>query len=137
MAKTIFEKKILSPNTMIDFIYIQERSLSGTSIGNMNSTPTFSTKWLGMGKIEVVNPTFRFEGVAIPEGTTHIIYMPFVNTVFKLDGNKCFCKRNAKIPGLDSRYYKCMGKTNYGEQDEYLLIYAKETSFADIEAGKV
>ncbi len=137
MAITIFEKIKLSPGTMTDFVHIQERIEKPAKIGSMNSTIDFINKWNGMTKLEVVKPTFRFEGVNIPAGTTHLEYMPFDNTVFELDGNSFFVKYPSKKRGLKERYFKLEGKINFGEQDEYLLLYLRETGFSEFIGSNV
>lgn len=134
---TIFEKKKLSPGTMTDYIQIQEETLSGTKIGSLNSNVTFTNVWSGMVKLEVIKPTFRFEGVAIPTGTTHIAYMSYNDTVYKLEGNSFFVRKPGKKTGFSDRRFKLLSKTNFGEQDEYLLLYLIETGLSSVTGSQL
>lgn len=132
-TKTIFDRVILCAGAMTDYFMIKSRALQGTTANNTQLSGQFATIINMLGYLEAKKPTQRFDGVNIGAEVTHLGYLPFDQTVYELDKNTCF----VEIERNKNRYFKLLSIMNYGEQDEYILFYLKETGFTDIEAAKI
>ena len=128
-VKTYFSRKILCAGAMSDFIKIQNRELTA---GGYDSEPQeIFTNVLNMnGNIEEVKPTDRFNGVNVADGITHIVYVPFEQSIYELDINTLF----VELERSKNRRFKMLSVGNLGEQDQYMALYCKETGFVDKEA---
>lgn len=128
---TYFEKEILCAGAMDEYVTIKERALQGTTFDSIESEELFTDVGNIFGKLEVRNPTKRYDGVTIPDSVTHIVYIPFDQTYYELDMNKAFIE----IDRSRKRYFKMLSVKNVGEQDEYIAFFCKETGFSDLKAA--
>lgn len=131
-VKTVFDRKILCSGTMTDYIIIKNRTLQGTTSNRKKAVEDFVVVDNVFGYLEAVSATTRFNGINIESNITHLVYIPFDQTIYELDKNTLF----AEVERTRSRLFKLEKIMNYGEQDEYLVLYCKETGFADIEANE-
>ncbi len=131
-TKTIFDRKVLCAGTMTDYVTIQRREITGTTPNNPVGSETLTNVVDYFGYLEAIKPTQRFNGINISGNTTHLVYIPFDQSTYELDVNTLFVLDSKTRP----RLYKLLSIENYGEQDEYLILYCKENGFADIEANE-
>jgi len=129
-VKTMFTRQILCAGTMDNYIKILERKQVGGGFNGPDITETFTAVFEFMGKLEIINPTARFNGVNIGDNITHIIYIPFDQAIYELDINTLF----VEIERQKNRRFKLLSISNLDEQDTYLALYCKETGFVDKEA---
>jgi len=130
-VKTIFSRITLCAGTMDNYIKVLERRQVGGGFNGPGITETFTLVSEFMGKIEVRNPTARFAGVGIEDGVTHIVYIPFDQTIYEMDNGKLFIE----IERQKNRRFKLLSCSNLDEQDSYLALYCRETGFVDKEAA--
>lgn len=131
-VKTIFDRVILCAGTMTDYITIKKREIQGTTVNDNQAEESFTDIENFMGYIEAKKPTVRFDGINILNEITHVAYSPFDQTVYELDVNTLFIQ----VERNRNRIFKLLQIMNYGEQDEYLAYYLKETGFSDIKANE-
>ena len=130
--KTQYTKQIICAGAMKDFIEILSRTMAGTNPGQTNqSKPSFTTVADFAGLLEAVRATPRMEGVNPEDSNTHVCYIPYDQTVFKMDKNKFFIR----ITRTRTRLFKFSGVIDWGEQEQWLQIKLKETGFEDLEAA--
>ena len=129
--KTLFTKEILCSGSMNDYVTIYSRSIKGTSPDEYVASETLTTVWSVFGKMEAISPTFRFDGVNISKGTTHLCYLPYDETIETMDQNTLWLGKQGRVNSTKSKYYKMLGIKNFGEQDEYLILFLQETGFTD------
>ena len=130
-VKTIFSKQILCAGSMCNYIKVLNRTQ--TPGGWESNTPieTFEIKYTMMGYIEAIKPTSRFNGINIADGITHLVYLPFEQTIYELDRNSLYIE----IERQKNRRFKLEQIEDYGEQGNYLVLYCRELGFTDIEAN--
>lgn len=131
-VKTIFERKVLCVGTMTDYVSIQRRELQGTTVNNTYAEEQFTEVDNFNGHLEARMPTQRFDGINMTDSMTHVIYIPFDQTIYELDRNTMF----AEVEKTRNRFFKLLKIMNYGEDDEYLALFCKETGFSDLEAAE-
>lgn len=128
--KTIFERKVLCAGSMCDYLVIQERKQKPTGLGQPQAGFDFMQINAYDGKIESTKGTKRFDGVTIDPKITHLAYMPFDQEIYELDTNSLF----VELERTRNRRYKLDSIRDYGEQEEWLLLYLIDNGFADLEA---
>lgn len=130
--KTQYTRQIICASAMKDFIEILSRSMPGTNPGKtIQSEPTFTPVIDFAGLLEAVRATPRMEGINSSDADTHVVYIPYDQTVFEMDKNKFFIK----IARTRSRYFKFTAVMDWGEQEQYLQIRVTETGFDDLKAS--
>ncbi len=130
--KTVFTRTILCAGTMQDYIKIVRREYSGSDVNETVTQETFTTVDEFMGYLEVRNPTQRFDGVNIASNITHIVYIPFDQTVYELDRNTLF----VELEKIRNRYLKLVAVEDFHEQEDYLALYCTESGFTDLEGAQ-
>ena len=126
-VKTQFSRKILCAGTMRDAVEIYENVLGPPDVGSTTPTTSKTVVAQYMGHLEEVNPVIRFDGVSVDtrapgDKHTHVIYMPYDDTVYRLDTNKLWAQVNDR-----DELYKLTKIKRY--HDEYLQLYVQETGF--------
>ena len=134
---TIFEKKILCAGTMDKYCIIYRNELQETTINQNQSDNTKTVLFNMIGAIENINATARYAGVKMtanaPEGkSSHVVYIPFEQSIYELDINRLFIEVEMKR----NRLFKMNKIADLNDQEEYLAIWCNETGFFDIEAAK-
>jgi hypothetical protein len=117
---------------MTDYVKIKQRAKKRITAdtNDIQSEMSFTSIINFMGYLEAIQPTARISGVYIDNTTTHICYIPFDLTTYKLDVGKLY----AEVEQQANRNFKLKKIMNYGEQDEYLALFLSETGFTDVKA---
>lgn len=133
--KTQFDRVILCAGTMTDWIEIVKRELQTTEPGYNGDKQLFTSVVNYPGRLEAVKYVPRFDGVNVMDmgsrSFTHVIYIPFDQTVYELDLNTLY----VKLTRTRDRLFKLTGGIkDVDEQEQWLELALMETGFSDLEA---
>src|SRR5271157_2635566 len=121
------------------FITIYTRQMSGTSLDNPDPEEILTTVYSTMGRVEVISPAKRFDGINTENDVTNVIInCNYDSSVFQEDLNTLFVDVEFnQFPGDQSRRYKLLKPENYMEESRFLRLYCMESGFTLKEASKI
>jgi hypothetical protein len=125
-----FERNILTVGEMRNFVHIQQRAIQNTGYNDSQPTEKFIDIWQTFSKLVDLKDVSRFAGVVIDQSMTHACYIPYYAKIYELDINTLFLKKSGTFYAKD-KLYKLKTIRNYGEQDEYMILFLEERGFTE------
>lgn len=137
-AYKFIDKEYIAQGAMTQLFTIKQRAVLPTDINNkiatVSLTPVTSVGTAGqiMGRLEIMKPSTRFEGVNIKNEATHIGYTTWDRSTFKLDYSKLFIE--VEYP-YGNRLFKVLAIEDYSEMQKFIRYFLKETGYSSLEAS--
>ena len=119
-------KQKLCTSALRHFIELKQRRINTPKLGSLEPIETFTTVASMYSAMVARQPTSRFNGVNIKEGTlTHVFYIRYDDSLFWLDTGSLFIDF-AGYGTSRTRRFKLLAIKALDEDNQWMLIQASE-----------
>jgi len=129
-------KQKLCTSALTHYIEIKQRKINTPKLGSLDPIESFTTVASMYAAMVARQPTSRFNGVNIKDGTlTHVFYIRYDDSLFWLDTGSFFIDFKG-YGTTKTRRFRLLAIKPLDENNEWMLIQASERGDSLLEANE-